>query len=333
MKKILPLFLIGVLLVLIMIAFMGIEDIIPILRKADIRYYILAMGAQITVYLLWLFKWKILTKAINLNVKKRKMLPVLLSGIFVDTVVPSGRIGDIPLRGYMFSRIANVSPEDSFATVAADRALDGISVAAVMLSALIILLFSWNLPLYILILLGFGTALIAFLVILFLYMCLRPDPAMRFVMWIIRRLESIIERFRPIDYVKEKVEEFMIGFSHGSRSILRKKRYVSPALAMAFLSWFFNVVRMYLVFLALGQITSFGVLGIAVTIGIMLYAIPLPGGLGIVEGAYVLVFSAAGIPPEVSLTAALLDRSISFWLTGFISGIGTTWSGHKLFTE
>lgn len=333
LKKMLPLFLLGILIILIMAAYTGVGDILPILEDIDIRFYLLAIGAQIAAILVWLVKWKILTNAIHLDAKTHHMFPILLSGIFVNTVVPSARVGGVPLRAYMFSRIGGIPSDKSFATVAADRALDGIPLVLIIFSALAMVLLTWSLPLYIIILLSLTAALIAFVAITFIYVCLRPDPARRLVMWFVRRLRRIIERFRPIDYVEEKAEEFMKGFSRGARTILRKKRYVAPALTLSFVYWFLAIVRMYLVFLALDQTISFGAIGIAITVGLALHAVPIPGGLGFVEGAYVLIFSAAGVPPQVSLTAALLDRGISFWFTGLISGGGIVWSGHKLFKE
>ncbi|KXB04106.1 hypothetical protein AKJ35_00260 [candidate division MSBL1 archaeon SCGC-AAA833F18] len=333
LRKMLPLFLLGVLIILVMAAYIGVGDILPILRDVDIRFYLLAIGAQIVAILVWLTKWKILTNAINLDAKTHRMFPILLSGIFVNTVVPSARVGGVPLRAYMFSRIGDISPDKSFATVAADRALDGIPLVMIIFFALAMVLLTWSLPLYIILLLSLTAVLIAFVAITFIYVCLRPDPARRLVMWFIQRLRRIIERFRPIDYVEEKAEDFMKGFSRGARTILRKKRYVAPALTLSFVYWLLAIVRMYLVFLALDQTISFGAIGIAITVGLALHAMPIPGGLGFVEGAYVLIFSAAGVPLQVSLTAALLDRGISFWFTGLISGSGIVWSGHKLFKE
>ncbi|MBS3815203.1 MAG: flippase-like domain-containing protein [Hadesarchaea archaeon] len=330
LKKIIPLFIIGIAIISIMIAYTGISDILNTLKMADKWYYSLAILAQVTAILVWLTKWKILTKALDIEVKTHHMFSVLLSGIFVNTVVPSARVGGVPLRAYMFSRIGEIPSDQSFASVAADRALDGIPLIGIMLTALIMVLLTWSLPLYVIILLTLTTGIIAFVAITFLYVCLSPGPAKRFVGWLIKRLRRIIERFRPIEYVEEKAEEFMKGFSYGAQKILKQKKYVAPALTLSTIYWFLSIARMYIIFHSLNYTVSFGAIGIAITVGLILHAAPIPGGLGLVEGVYVLIFSAAGVPPQVSLAATLLDRSISFWFTGLISGIGASWSGHQI---
>ncbi len=93
------------------------------------------------------------------------------------------------------------------------------------------------------------------------------------------------------------------------------------------------MTRMYVVFVALGQPISFWAVGIATIAGITLHIVPIPGALGVAEGAYVLIFSAAGVPVDVAVAAALLDRGISFWYTGLIGAVGTSWTGLKLIRD
>lgn len=329
-KKTIPFFLAGILVVLILALIVGTEDIVKAISDIDKRIYALAFLVQVLAIFVWLSKWKILTKAIGLNVGARRMFPILLSGIFVNTAVPSAKIGGEPLRAYMFSKLGKVSLDKSFASVAADRALDGIPFIAIIFASLTIAIFTWNLPLYVIFILLLASAILAVGVVAFLYVCMNPVPAKGLIQWLIRRLRRVISKFRPVEYVERKVEDLIESFGLRAQAILTNKRYSSPALALSFAYWILTVFRMWLVFLALGHSVSFVTIGLAVTLGLVLQAVPIPGGLGVVEGMYTFIFQAAGIPAGAAFSAAMLDRGISFWFTSLFSAGGIAWSGLEL---
>lgn len=329
-KKTIPFFLAGILVVLILALIVGTEDIVKAISDIDKRIYALAFLVQVLAIFVWLSKWKILTKAIGLNVGARRMFPILLSGIFVNTAVPSAKIGGEPLRAYMFSKLGKVSLDKSFASVATDRALDGIPFIAIIFASLTVAIFTWNLPLYVIFILLLASAILAVGVVAFLYVCMNPVPAKGLIQWLIRRLRRVIGKFRPVKYVERKVENLIESFGLRAQAILTNKRYSSPALALSFAYWILTVFRMWLVFLALGHSVSFVTIGLAVTLGLVLQAVPIPGGLGVVEGMYTFIFQAAGIPAGAAFSAAMLDRGISFWFTSLFSAGGIAWSGLEL---
>lgn len=258
------------------------------------------------------------------------MFPILLSGIFVNTAVPSAKVGGEPLRAYMFSKLGKVSLDKSFASVATDRALDGIPFIAIIYASLTVAIFTWNLPLYVIFILLLASAVLTVGVVAFLYVCMNPVPAKGLIQWLIRRLRRVISKFRPVKYVERKVEDLIESFGLRAQAILTNKRYSSPALALSFTYWILTVLRMWLVFLALGHSVSFVTIGLAVTLGLVLQAVPIPGGLGVVEGMYTFIFQAAGIPAGAAFSAAMLDRGISFWFTSLFSVGGIAWSGLEL---
>lgn len=330
LKKTIPFFMLGLVIIFALAAITGIDDVVDAISQVDMRIYGLAFLVQIFAIALWLSKWKILTKAIDLGVRTRRMFPILLCGIFVNTAVPSAKVGGEPLRAYVFSKLGGIPLDKSFASVAADRAVDGIPFVVIVFSSLSLALLAWDLPLYAIVLLLLSAGLVAVVVTAFLYVCVRPDQAKGLIRWIIRRLRRIISKFRPMEYVESRVEDFMEGFGRGMRMILRNKRYMLQALALSFGYWFLALFRMWLVFWALGYSVSFGTIGLAITLGLVLQTVPIPGGLGIVEGMYILIFQAAGIPARVAFSTALLDRGISFWFTSLFSAVGVAWSGIEL---
>lgn len=330
LKNIIPFFLSGIAIVVVLIALTGVGKIIEIMSQINPAIYALAFVIQTTALLTLLIKWKIITLALDLRVRTRRMFPILLSGVFVNTAVPSARIGGEPVRAYAFSRIGNVPLDKSFATIAADRALDTIPFVGMISVALGIILFTWHLPTYPLILLTLAVLAAITVLMTFIYVCLKPRVAKRLANWVIERFGGVIKRFRPVKQLELKAITFAENFSRGVSLILHKKRCVVPAFTLAILFWSQFILRMYVVFLALGQPISLGAVGIATALGLLLHIVPIPGGLGAVEGAYALIFKAAGVPGDVAVAAALLDRCVSFWYTALIGVFGVYWTGLKL---
>ncbi len=81
LKKSIPLFIAGIIIILVLAAFTGTDEIIGALGQTDKRIYALAFLVQVLAIFVWLGKWKILTRAIDLEVGTRRMFPILLSGI------------------------------------------------------------------------------------------------------------------------------------------------------------------------------------------------------------------------------------------------------------
>jgi uncharacterized protein (TIRG00374 family) len=70
---------------------------------------------------------------------------------------------------------------------------------------------------------------------------------------------------------------------------------------------------------------------LAVTIPLLAGAIPfLPGGLVLVEASMVGVFVACGIPLTIAVSATLVERSISYFLSTIVGAAATSYLGIKM---
>ncbi|MFP4005390.1 MAG: lysylphosphatidylglycerol synthase transmembrane domain-containing protein [Candidatus Hadarchaeia archaeon] len=329
-KKSIPFLALGVAIIFLLAALTGIDKVINAVSQTSKRIYAVAFLVQVTAILTWLAKWKVLAGSIGLTVRTRRMFPILLSGIFVNTAVPSASVGGEPLRGYIFSKIGKVPIDQSFATIAADKAVDGIPFSIILMLSLFFILRMAELPFYAVILLVLASFLVVFGIIVYLYFIFHPEPAKTVIFWFINKLSRIISKFRPIEYIKDKIEYFMTGFGIKAREIFSNRERLLLALLLASIYWFLNLMRMWVVFQAMGESVSFWAIGVATVMGLVIHLIPIPGGLGVVESVYTFIFSAAGVSPGAAFTAAILDRGISFWFTSLFSAGGIAWSGLKL---
>jgi uncharacterized membrane protein YbhN (UPF0104 family) len=93
--------------------------------------------------------------------------------------------------------------------------------------------------------------------------------------------------------------------------LVRERR---PSLLGALAYWGFDLATLWACFHAFGTPPPLGVIVMAYFVGTLVNALPLPGGLGGVEGGMIGAFLAFGEPASLALLAVLSYRAISFWL-------------------
>ena len=108
----------------VMLYFIGIDQVIEALKIAKLEFIALAIAMQVFTYYLYTLRWKILNNVAGIDAGVKNLLPMVLVGLAVNNITPSGRGGGEPVRAYILSREKNYPMEETFATVVADRALD-----------------------------------------------------------------------------------------------------------------------------------------------------------------------------------------------------------------
>jgi uncharacterized protein (TIRG00374 family) len=100
----------------------------------------------------------------------------------------------------------------------------------------------------------------------------------------------------------------------GVRTALGLLRERDPALLGAVGWWAFDIAALWACFHAFGASPDKGVIVMAYFVGWIANALPLPGGIGGVEGGMIGAFSACGVKVQTAVVAVLAYRAVSFWL-------------------
>ena len=98
------------------------------------------------------------------------------------------------------------------------------------------------------------------------------------------------------------------------RTALRLTRERDPGLLGAIGWWYFDIATLWACFHAFGLAPPFAVVVMAYFIGQLGNVLPLPGGVGGVEGAMVGAFVGFGVEAGLALVAVLTYRAFAFWL-------------------
>jgi uncharacterized membrane protein YbhN (UPF0104 family) len=107
----------------------------------------------------------------------------------------------------------------------------------------------------------------------------------------------------------------------GTRDALALLRSRDPHLLGALAWWGFDIATLWACFHAFGASPDKGVIVMAYFVGWLGNTLPLPGGIGGVEGGLIGAFSAFGVNVETAVVAVLAYRAFSFWLPTLPGGV------------
>ena len=103
------------------------------------------------------------------------------------------------------------------------------------------------------------------------------------------------------------------GIGDGVRDALRMARR-STRPAGALLWWAGDIAVLWACFEAFGDSPALAVVVMAYFIGMLANTLPLPGGIGGVDGGMVAALVAFGADPALAVVAVLAYRGFAFWL-------------------
>jgi uncharacterized protein (TIRG00374 family) len=144
-----------------------------------------------------------------------------------------------------------------------------------------------------------------------------------------RRLEQLSQRRGRIGRLAARLASAPDTIGSGVRTAISLVRARRPGLIGAFIYWGFDIAVLGLSFRAFGSTVPVAVLIMGYFLGTLGSLLPLPGGIGGVEGGMIGAFAAFGLPGGRAVVAVLAYRAISFWLptlpgiAGYLSLRGT----------
>ena len=102
--------------------------------------------------------------------------------------------------------------------------------------------------------------------------------------------------------------------SSGVRTAIDLLRARDPSVLGALAWWGFDIAVLWACFHAFGGSPPKGVIVMAYFVGMLANTLPLPGGIGGVDGGMIGAFTAFGVDVELSVVAVLAYRAFAFWL-------------------
>lgn len=129
-----------------------------------------------------------------------------------------------------------------------------------------------------------------------------------------RRLGHLARRSGRIGRLAARFATLPATLGSGVRTALMLVRQRHGGLLGAAGYWAFDIAVLGVSFRAFGAVVPVAVLIMGYFLGTLGSLLPLPGGIGGVEGGMIGAFVAFGVPADRAVIAVLAYRAISFWL-------------------
>jgi uncharacterized membrane protein YbhN (UPF0104 family) len=129
-----------------------------------------------------------------------------------------------------------------------------------------------------------------------------------------RRLDGFAKRAGRTGRIAQRLATIPAASSAGLHDALTHIRSKNPALIGAILFWAFQVAVLWAAFHAFGDPPPTAVLVQAFFVGMLGNLLPIPGGVGGVEGGMIGAFAAFGVDAGLAVVAVLVFRAFTFWL-------------------
>jgi uncharacterized protein (TIRG00374 family) len=129
-----------------------------------------------------------------------------------------------------------------------------------------------------------------------------------------RRLRPLAHGEGRLGRLMRKLAAAPAATSAGVREALEHLRSRDPALLGAVMYWAFQIAVLWAAFHAFGDSPPIAVLVHGFFIGMLGNLLPLPGGVGGVEGGMIGAFAAFGVDSGLAVVAVLVYRAFTFWL-------------------
>jgi uncharacterized membrane protein YbhN (UPF0104 family) len=129
-----------------------------------------------------------------------------------------------------------------------------------------------------------------------------------------RRVQGHAARGGRWGRVVQRAANLPAAFSAGVREAIHHAGARDPALLGSIAFWGFNIAVLWASFRAFGQSPSWAVIVMAYFVGMLGNLLPLPGGVGGVDGGMIGAFIAFGVDSGLAVVAVLTYRAFAFWL-------------------
>jgi len=274
-----------------------------ILAGVDPFYLVLSFAVSVLMNAVSSWKWHILVASRRLEAGYMRLFALYYVGKFFNLFLPTGMGGDVA-RVYELGRITGTNTE-SLASVFLERFTGMITLTVVSAVAVLVSVQHHDLPI-----ITYSLLLCVLITAVVIWLILDERPLKFFSALVSRRLSSLA---RPLDAI--------VRTHRAIRAYKDDRATLWRAFAVSLVFYFLAVVNVWVSALAFSDEVSFLTILVAVPAIMLILNLPVSiGGLGLMEAAYAIIFTAFGYSSALALSTALLIR-LKTLVDGLIGGI------------
>ncbi len=277
------------------------------LYRANYYFIPLAVLVYLTGLLIWSVRWRVTLSSVGQGLSIRNIYVVILGGIFINNITPFTYAGGDPIaRAFILKKKYSVPYTCGFATILAEYVVDlPVYVSFLVFGFLLsvvqgsLWLYAFMISIWAVFMLGWG---------FFFRRVLSSSTGTKRIAKFASRLAKVFHRKLSVP----KVESNLRRFYSSSEQIVRNRRVIAYVVMCTVTIWSFAMLRLFIIFQALGYMPSLQMLFFAITLPALAGMIPaLPGGLLTVDFAITSVLLLSGAPFQIALSVTLIERAIT----------------------
>lgn len=269
----------------------GRSEFVQVLKGVDLYYLALSFAVSVAMNLVSSYKWYVLLASRRLHVSLSKLFALYYIGKFFNLFLPTGMGGDVA-RVYHLGRITGANAE-SLASVFLERFTGMITLTVVSAVAVLVSLREYDIPIITNSLL-LCVAMTA--VVIWMILDQRPLRAVS------RLLSSRVASLNGLLAKVERIHDAIRAYKDTPGTLWY-------AFAISLVFYFLAVVNVWVSALAFSSEVDFLTVLVAVPAIMLIMNLPISiGGIGLMEAAYTIIFTAFGYSSPLALSTALLIR-------------------------
>jgi uncharacterized protein (TIRG00374 family) len=313
-KRVYLLIAISFLIILGLFGLADFDELYSILSSADIGMVLLSLLSYTLAIVVFAFIWHFLLKVTGLKLSMANNLRLVFSAVFFNVVTPTASYGGEAVRAYLLSKKFKLSAGKGAATIVAHRIIGTISNSLGTLALSIYLIVFYDIPTFLLAIIGFVTLSSFFGFLIVLYFGLRIEWSKK----VTEKLFRIVSRFKEVsDESKKSVFESLESYHEGLNVMRKSIGVLLLSLLLGLFAWFFvNLVAIF-AFKAVGGMVNMENFLLIFTFFSVSRLIPtgLPEFVGSKEAILAAMYSASGLPVSTSVAVIILIRlATQLWM-------------------
>jgi uncharacterized protein (TIRG00374 family) len=314
--------------------FVGFDGLFTLLSKLNVYQYslffALAIGALFAAVIFDSLIWHSLLDSLSVKVKFRKLVLYNWIGNFIELIIPGATIGGEVARIALAQKETKHDTGIAAATVIGSRIISTFVYSGGLLIAFVLLLFTHQLPFYLItpvILVTLGTACVVAVIFLIAFKEGAVDTIVNATMWVARHL---IKNPAKLEGMREKLHHALGSFSDVFKTFKAHPRQLIKPTIYAIAAWMFNLVVYLMIFYSL-DFTAISLVDLATVYCIITTVETITAGVpvGAVEVTMINLFALYGVPIAIAGAATTLTRLLTFWCQVIVGYPLIEWVGAK----
>lgn len=312
-------FAVAVVLLLVLAAGTGPEELRATLATATLEWVVLACLSVCLGFAAWTRGWQLVLRVADVDAPFPRLFVTYLMAMFANAVTPMGQAGGEPFIAYVLSRETDASYEESFASVVTADLLNLFASFSLATVSLGVLVWRIDLPEAIEPLAGavpiVALCLLAGVAIGWRYRTDLERFVDGLVVPVVRRVPLV-----TVEGLRERLANLRAAFGR----IADEPRLLVHVLAFSYLGWILYVLPLYFAGRAFGVAIDPLVLFVVVSTSMLAGYVPSPGGLGGIEAVLTgLLVALVALSSAEAYAITLAYRVATYWFVVIGGGLTT----------